>query len=506
MRTAWSKTLGKRIAGRISWIFLGIWLPQSLAAEPAIEALDGAGAAVVLERALVDAIERCEKSVVAIARVRKVDSPGTEELSTLLPSTLAPGLLRDTSPLSPEFVPNDYASGVVIDSAGLVLTTYHVLGDLQKSDFYVWSQRRPFRATVISADPWYDLAVLRIDVKDLSPITFGDAQQVRKGQLVVALGNPQAIARDGEASASWGIVSNLLRRAPLLPDRSSDTGARDTLHHYGTLIQTDARLNFGYSGGALVNLRGEMIGLTTSYTAGADFEGAAGFAIPVDEQFVRTVEVMKAGGRPTFGFLGVGPQSLPEEQRRQGIHGALILSVVEGTPAARAGVHAGDVITHINHEPVYSDTDLFRVVGALPAGATATLTIFRGDSAQRTGDTLERQVTLSKKYVNAARPPVGTESARTWRGMSVDDSSASPSFAYLGPHLDPRGCVYVASVEPESPGWKAGLRPGLYVSQAGGRPVANPAEFFAAVEGRTGPVELVVLSGQGAPTRQTVSP
>ena len=449
---------------------------------------------------------RSEKSVVAVARVRKAAGEGNEELSTLLPSPVAPGLLRDTLPLSPDFVPHDFAAGVVIDAAGLVLTTYHVLGDVQKSDFYVWSQRRPFRATVVSADPWYDLAVLRVEAKDLAPITFGDAKQVRKGQLVVALGNPQAIARDGEASASWGIISNLLRRAPTLPDRSSDPAARDTLHHYGTLIQTDAKLNFGYSGGALINLRGEMIGLTTSYTAGADFEGAAGFAIPVDEQFVRTVEVMKTGGRPAFGFLGVGPQSLPEEQRRQGIHGAYVLSVVEGTPAARAGVQAGDVITHINREPVYSDTDLFRIVGALPAGATTRLTIFRGDSAHLSGDTLERQVTLSKKYVNAVRPQFGTDSMRSWRGMSVDDSSASPSFSYLGPHLDPRGCVYVASVEPESPGWKAGLRPGLYVSQAGGQPVASPAEFFAAVEGKTGAVELVVLSGQGAATRQTVSP
>ena len=254
----------------------------------------------------------------AIARVRKASGEGSEELSTLLQSPLAPGVLRETSPLSPDFVPNDFAAGVVIDSTGLILTTYHVLGDVQKSDFYVWSQRQPFRAAVVSADPWFDLAVLRIDAKDLAPITFGDAKQVRKGQLVVALGNPQAIARDGEASASWGIISNLLRRAPTVPDRSSEPAARETLHHYGTLIQTDAKLNFGYSGGALINLRGEMIGLTTSYTAGADFEGAAGFAIPVDEQFVRTVEVMKTGGRPTFGFLGVGPQSLPDEQRRQG--------------------------------------------------------------------------------------------------------------------------------------------------------------------------------------------
>src|SRR5207342_2000310 len=104
-------------------------------------------------------------------------------------------------------------------------------------------------------------------------------------------GNPYAIARDGQVSASWGIVANLSRKAGPIPDETSPAGVRNTsLHHYGTLIQTDAKLNLGTSGGALLNLKGEMVGLTTSLAAAVGYEQAAGFALPVDDAFRRAVE------------------------------------------------------------------------------------------------------------------------------------------------------------------------------------------------------------------------
>jgi S1-C subfamily serine protease len=474
------------------------------AAEP--PSADGAAALLALEQSVVDAIARGEKSVVAVARVRRSTEGDSQDSSTLLRFPLSANPLFDSSPLSPDFVPNDFGAGVVIDAAGLVLTNYHVLGDAQQSDFYVWSQRHPYKATVLSADPWYDLAVLRVDAQDLVPITFGDAKQLRKGQFVIALGNPYAIARDGEVSASWGIVANLLRRAPRMSGRAGEPLGNDTLHHYGTLIQTDARLNLGYSGGALLNLRGEMVGLTTSYAASADYAAAAGFAVPVDAQFLQAVDVLKRGGRPAFGFLGVGTELLPESHQRSGRHGVRVVSVVDATPATRGGVQVGDVITHINQEPVYAVADLFRIVGAEPAGTAATVTVSRGGDDAREAQTVQLQVQLTKKYVSSARTPIGREDLAEWRGMKVDDASASPSFSVLGPHLDPQGCVYVAEVAQDSPAWKAGLRPGVYVSHAEGTSVTSPAAFLAATAAASGAVELVVLSGQDPPTRQTVSP
>src|SRR5207253_7102267 len=130
-----------------------------------------------------------------------------------------------------------------------------------------WIGRKPYRATVKAADPWFDLALLKVEGAGLKPISFGDGHSVKKGAFVIALGNPYAIARDGKPSASWGIISNLQRQAPPPRTATRASDGRETLHHYGTLIQTDARLELGTSGGALVNLKGEMIGLTTSLAA-----------------------------------------------------------------------------------------------------------------------------------------------------------------------------------------------------------------------------------------------
>src|SRR5262249_52780164 len=137
-------------------------------------------------------------------------------------------------------------------------------------------------ADIHAADPRSDLAVLRLiqPPERLTAVTFGDGGKVRKGDWVIALANPYAAGfRDGSPSAPWGIVSNLRRRAP---GGYRETDATKTLHHYGTLIQTDARLNLGCSGGALLNLDGELIGLTTSLAALTGGEGAGGYAVPMD--------------------------------------------------------------------------------------------------------------------------------------------------------------------------------------------------------------------------------
>src|SRR5262249_42495116 len=138
---------------------------------------------------------------------------------------------------------------------------------------------------------------------------------VRKGQIVIALGNPYAIARDGSASATWGIVSNISRQA-MAEGEPTDSEARrnETIHHLGTLIQLDARLDLGTSGGALLNLQGELIGMTTSLAAIVGYEKSAGFAIPFDDSMKRIIESLRQGKEVEYGFLGVTPgEILPGE-------------------------------------------------------------------------------------------------------------------------------------------------------------------------------------------------
>lgn len=226
-----------------------------------------------METTLQSAIENAGRSIVAIARVPKDTARGAVgQLEFNLPGLGKPLL----DPTNANFVPSEFATGVIISEKGDVLTAYHVLGNPEQNDYYIWHQGigREAEVTAIpsvvqAGDPWTDLAVLRFDAKNLKPIKFGDAKQVKRGSFVVSLGNPYAVARDGKASASLGIVSNLQRSAVRRPkvDEATASLRGEGLQEYGTLIQTDARLNLGTSGGALVNLRGEMIGVTTSLAA-----------------------------------------------------------------------------------------------------------------------------------------------------------------------------------------------------------------------------------------------
>ena len=182
---------------------------RQAAAEPS-----GAQAALALQDVLVDAIARGEKSVVAIYRVDG-DETSLPRSVEIVPGPMGRLVRSDAAtppPGDPDFIPDEYGTGVVIDRQGLILTCYHVLG-LKSQHYVATSDRKVYPARIKAADPRSDLAVLEIEASDLVPATLGNAETLKKGQIVVALGNPYAIARDGQASASWGIIANLARKA-----------------------------------------------------------------------------------------------------------------------------------------------------------------------------------------------------------------------------------------------------------------------------------------------------
>jgi serine protease Do len=463
-------------------------------------------AAVTLENAFVDAIARAEKSVVAIARYRQpsagLNRPGEG------PIPLAPG-----QPPSGADAPNEFATGVVIDRRGYILTNYHVLGDPTENVYRVWVNRRPFWAVSVqpvqevrAGDPWTDLAVLKIEADDLQPIVFGDTKNLRKGQIVVALGNPYGIARDGQVSASWGIISNLSRGLPPASSRARPEPGKDSLYQYGGLIQTDARLNMGTSGGALINLKGEMVGLITALAATEGYERSLGFAIPVDDVFRRTVETLKAGHKAEFGFLGVAPENLSDAMLRQGQFGARVLNVVAGTPAAVARLKQDDIITHINGQVVYDRATLMRELGRQPAGGDIRLTVERGAGLGRRGRVFDADVTMSKRYIAASPPAFSQVEDPFWRGLVVDYGTALPQDLLLQVFQadTPNGCLAAVTVQRDSPAWMSGLRPGSLFTHAGGRRVTTPDEFYEAVADQRGPVRIKLVSAD--PDEVTVSP
>jgi len=436
-----------------------------------------------IEGRLVDVIAGAERSVVAIARVDK--SQGGENLNRELrpnPLNLPRSPVVVPNPSDPDFIPNEFATGVVVDRSGLILTAYHVLAE--NSEYFVtcWDHR-VHRAWIKAADPRSDLAVLAIDRTDLAPISLGDAAKLRKGQIVISLGNPYAIARDGQASASWGIVSNLARKTAAIPTPSDPTG-KTTLHHFGTLIQTDAKLNLGTSGGPLLDLDGRMVGLTTALAAIDGYETAAGYAFPVDDAFRRILGTLKQGREVEYGFLGIRPFNLSLEESVSGLHGTRVRHIVPGTPAARHGVMSGDVITSVNGKEIFDSDGLVLEVGRLPVEAVVQLGVLRDDRELNLGVTLAKFPVRGRKIVTSPSPD--------WRGMRIDYPTAvSGDLSVAG--LDTRffdAGVIVIDVQEGTPAWESGIRAGQVVTHVDGQAVRTPKQFRVALSKKSGEVRL----------------
>ena len=493
------RTFSRLRAGCIACVIVGLLLPQMVCAQTGTEAQSsgeptGFQLASALEATLVQAIARSEKSVVAIARVRK--SASAEAAS---PRQFGvPISVAAAQPGDPDFIPNEYATGVVVDKRGLILTANHVLAE--DSEYWVTtSDRRHFRAQVKGADPRSDLAVLAIEAADLSPITFGNGSSLKKGQIVIALGNPYAIARDGQVSASWGIVANLSRKGPPNPKNESESG-KDQLYHFGTLIQTDAKLNLGTSGGALLNLKGEMVGLTTALAALSGYEQSAGYALPVDDTFRRAVDQLKEGREVEYGLLGVVPENLMPHEVREGKVGARVREVFSGLPAHKAGIKSDDVITHVEGELITNSDELMLGVGRRAADAQVQVRLLRA------GRPMTRSVQLTKFGVVGRK--VITAPRESWRGLQVDYATALPVREFqalrLQNRLPPLGSVLITHVEPNSPAAKAELQPRMFITHVGQTAVGSPKEFFAAVSQATGDVTLRLALTDGEQPKRVI--
>lgn len=438
-----------------------------------------------LQLAVQKAIRQAEDSVVSIVRVPR-------------------GTLED--PTSPDFIPREFGTGVAIDEQGLILTCYHLLGDPAENTYYVWRNGVPYRARraekvtrLVAADPWTDLAVLEIDAK-LKPIRLAEDFAPRRGQFVLSLGNPAGIARDGQASASFGIISNLLRPRTL-KSSELESGAGDTFSQYGTLLQTDMKLHRGTSGGPLVNLDGEMIGMTTSLTPADHYDSAAGFAIPVDTTFRRTVQRLRQGKPAEFGFLGIATRELTVAQREQFGIGVVVTQVVENTPADIGGLKFGDIITHVNEREIRSSRAMLRELSGRFAKDRIILRVHRQVFPNQPYVKMEIEVTLGKKRIRGRQPTIGINDFSSWRGIRVGFPTDVESLAELTGRIDPKGCVVLSTIEKNSPAARAGLKALDYVSHVNGKRVTNPDEFYAAVEKAKGQVELTLTTPKNSPRK-----
>jgi serine protease Do len=383
----------------------------------------------------------------------------------------------------PGYVPRAFGSGVVIDGdKGLILTNYHVVQDATK--LYVRLPGKSSYADIHAADPRSDLAVLKVRDTSLLPlkgIALGDADKLQRGQFVLTLSNPFAVGfRDGQASASYGILSNIRRRT--LTHLKEEERVKP-FQYYSTLLQTDARLHLGCSGGALLNLSGEMVGLITSTAAIQGSETPGGFAIPVNAGMRRIIDVLKRGEEVDYGFLGVGF----DERSGNGKLGVSLTLVAKGSPADTEGrLKEGDVLIAVNGVPVHDGDDIYTSIGMHLTGTKVKLHVRQG-KAERIVD-----VTLGKLYVPGNVIASSLGSRKFFRGLRVDNTTLVVQKPPRWFHI-PRG-VLITDVQPNTGAARVDLKAGDVITHVNGVAVTTPDAFYQAVDGVQAPVELTMYN------------
>lgn len=259
-----------------------------------------------------------------------------------------------------ERIEKSLGSGVIVDAAkGYILTNNHVV-DGADSIKVTLQDGRSFKATLVGADPDTDIAVLKIPADHLTQLPLADSKSIRVGDFVVAVGNPFGLGQ----SVTSGIISALGR-----------TGLGDT---YQNFIQTDASINPGNSGGALVNLKGQLVGINSMIYSPSGASAGIGFAIPSSLAH-KVMQQLLTYGKVRRGDLGLQVQKLTSEMAQalgaSTDAGVVVASVVEGSPAARAGIRAGDLLETVNGKSVHDPQQLHNVEGLLPVGTPVTLSV-----------------------------------------------------------------------------------------------------------------------------------
>jgi len=368
-------------------------------------------------------------------------------------------------------------SGVIVSPDGYVLTNNHVI-DGAKTVTVTLPDKREFKGRIVGGDPKSDIAVIKIDGNQLPTIPWGDSGRLQVGEYVLAIGNPFGLS----STVTLGIVSALGR-------------GRMGITQYEDFIQTDAAINPGNSGGALVNTKGELIGINTAIFSqtggyqGVGFAVPTGMSKPIYESLVTTGKVVR-------GYLGIGIQDLNQDLAKsfnlKGSNGAVVTDVKEEGPAEKAGLKQGDVITAFQGTPIEDAMTLQRAVTRSPVGSKAAVKITRD------GQENDLSVTIGELPDNqqVAKAETGS-SDQLLAGLAVQELDRETA-QELGLKGKLQGVV-VTNVVPESEAERAGLMPGDVIREINRKPVTSMKDYDrVASDLKKGQNVLVLINRQGA--------
>ncbi|MGA2039578.1 MAG: DegQ family serine endoprotease [Bryobacteraceae bacterium] len=367
-------------------------------------------------------------------------------------------------------------SGVIVSPEGYILTNNHVV-DGATDVRVTLSDKREFKARIVGTDPKTDLAVLKIDASDLPSVVIGDSDKVQVGDYALAIGNPFGLG----GTVTMGIISATGR---------GNLGIED----YEDFIQTDAPINPGNSGGALVNDRGDLIGINTAILAhGSEGNQGIGFAIPVSVARNVTDQILR-NGKVTRAYLGVMSEgvtpALAKAFHESHVGGALVSEVSPNSPASHAGIEKGDIILSVNGKPVNDNAQLRMTISLMQPGTEVRLKLLRDGAEREVPARLEEMPTETAK---AASQP--DDSQTGMEGVSVEDVSARDA-RQLGLPPDTSGVV-VTAVDPASQAAANGLQRGDVILEVNRKPVRNTAEFEQALKHSTAET-LLLVNRQGS--------